>query len=108
MKPEAQVPLRFASHAVEAQTHVNLSAVRSDESVLWIAGDETATVERLTAADGAYQAHTTFPLAEVIALPGGPADEVDVEGLARQGPYLWAVGSHSSRRKRIKSKHDDA
>ncbi|HEX2300657.1 MAG TPA: DUF3616 domain-containing protein [Pseudonocardiaceae bacterium] len=107
MKPEAQVPLRFASHAVEAQTHVNLSAIRSDESVLWIAGDETATVERLTAADGAYQTHATFPLAKVIALPGGPEDEVDVEGLARQGPYLWAVGSHSSRRKKIKDKHDD-
>lgn len=107
MKPEAQVPLRFASHAVEADTHVNLSAVRSDESVLWIAGDETATVERLTAVDGAYQAHVTFPLAKAIELPGGPEDEVDVEGLARQGPYLWAVGSHSSRRKKIKNKHDD-
>ncbi|MCA1675554.1 MAG: DUF3616 domain-containing protein, partial [Actinobacteria bacterium] len=66
-----------------------------------------ATVERLTAVDGAYQAHVTFPLGKVIALPGGPQDEVDVEGLARQGPYLWAVGSHSSRRKRIKDKHDD-
>lgn len=107
MTLEAQVPLRFAQHAVDADTHVNLSAIRSDGSALWIAGDETATVERLTAVDRTYQAHVTFPLADVIALPGGPHDEVDVEGLARQGPYLWAVGSHSSRRKRIKGKHDD-
>lgn len=107
MPPGAQVPLRFASPAVEAGTPVNLSAVRSDGPVLWVAGDETATVERLTAVDGAYQRHVTFPLAEVVELPGGPHDEVDVEGLARQGPYLWAVGSHSSRRKKIKDKHDD-
>ncbi|MGH4005339.1 MAG: DUF3616 domain-containing protein, partial [Pseudonocardiaceae bacterium] len=48
----------------------------------------------------------TFRLADVLTLPGGPEEEVDVEGLARHGPYLWAVGSHSSRRKRIKAKHE--
>jgi hypothetical protein len=105
--PQAQVPLRFTASAVDAATHVNLSAVRSDGPCLWIAGDETATVERFTDLGGAYGDQVTFPLAEVLDLPGGPADEVDVEGLARQGPYLWAVGSHSSRRKQIKDKHDD-
>ncbi|MGH4018098.1 MAG: DUF3616 domain-containing protein [Pseudonocardiaceae bacterium] len=109
MSPSRQVPLRFAEHAVDAQTHVNLSAVRSDSRCLWIGGDETATVERLTAqADGGYGAHATFPLADAVALPGGRDDEVDIEGLARRGPYLWAVGSHSRKRKRIKRKHDDA
>ena len=101
-----QVPLRFAQHAVDAQTHVNLSAVRTEGTCLWIAGDETATVERLTADDTGYGKHVTFRLADVLTLPGGPDDEADVEGLARHGPYLWAVGSHSSRRKRIKAKHD--
>ncbi|MDQ4105194.1 MAG: DUF3616 domain-containing protein, partial [Actinomycetota bacterium] len=43
-----QIPLRFGQDAVDAQTHVNLSAVRPDGACLWIAGDETATVERLT------------------------------------------------------------
>jgi len=103
-----QVPLRFAEHAVEAKTHVNLSAVRTDGHCLWIAGDETATVERLTAQGEGYGGHVTFLLADVLPLPGGPDDEVDVEGLARRGPYLWAVGSHSRKRKRIKRKHDDA
>ena len=101
-----QVPLRFAEHAVDAQTHVNLSAIRPDGACLWIAGDETATVERLTADGTGYGKHATFRLADVVTLPGGPEDEVDVEGLARHGPYLWAVGSHSSRRKRIKAKHE--
>ncbi|MGH3933270.1 MAG: DUF3616 domain-containing protein, partial [Pseudonocardiaceae bacterium] len=115
---EARVPLRFTTGAVDAGTHVNLSAVRSEGSCLWIAGDETATVERLSLDDPAfddpalddsgYGKHVTFPLADAVALPGGPADEVDVEGLARQGPYLWAVGSHSVRRKRIKARHDEA
>ncbi len=101
-----QVPLRFAQHAVDAETHVNLSAIRPDGTCLWIAGDETATVERLTADGTGYGQHTTFRLADALTLPGGPDDEVDVEGLARQGTYLWAVGSHSSRRKRIKAKHE--
>ena len=109
-----QVPLWFAEHAVDAETHVNLSAVRTDGCCLWIAGDETATVERLTARGESYESyesyggHVTFPLADVLPLPGGREDEVDVEGLARRGPYLWAVGSHSRKRKRIKRKHDDA
>jgi hypothetical protein len=106
-RPERRVALRFAEHAVETETHVNLSAVRSDGPCLWIAGDEAATVERLTALGDGYGAHVSFPLAGVLALPGGPQDEVDVEGLAQQRPYLWVVGSHSRRRKRIKSKHDD-
>ncbi|MGH3981735.1 MAG: DUF3616 domain-containing protein [Pseudonocardiaceae bacterium] len=101
-----QIPLRFGQHAVDALTHVNLSAVRTDRSCLWIAGDETATVERLTVEGTGYGKHITFRLADVLTLPGGPDDEVDVEGLARQGPYLWAIGSHSSRRKRIKAKHE--
>jgi hypothetical protein len=101
-----QIPLRFGQHAIDALTHVNLSAVRTDGACLWIAGDETATVERLTVEGTGYGKHITFRLADVLTLPGGPDDEVDVEGLARQGPYLWAIGSHSSRRKRIKAKHE--
>lgn len=108
MTLEARVPLRFATDAVDARTHVNLSAVRSEGSCLWIAGDETATVERLSSIGSGYGDHVTFPLADMVLLPGGSADEVDVEGMARQGPYLWAVGSHSTRRKRIKNKHNEA
>lgn len=117
-----QVRLDFRPHAREAGTHTNLSAVRSEGRVLWVAGDETATVERLVAEGPApgddathgdagppssYGSQTTYRLADLVDLPGPPDDEADVEGLARSGAYLWAVGSHSLKRKKVKDKHDD-
>jgi hypothetical protein len=112
MTVDRHVQLRFETGAVEAQTHVNLSAVRSDGRYLWIAGDETATIERLTADEigrpAQYAEHVTFQLSDVLDLPGEAHEEVDVEGLTRVGPYLWAVGSHSSKRKKLKAEHSDA
>lgn len=101
------VRLRFESGSRRAQTHVNLSAMRLDGRCLWVAGDETATVERLVAsADGQeYGDQVTYRLADLVDLPGSADDEADIEGLARSGPFLWAVGSHSLKRKRIKDKH---
>jgi hypothetical protein len=113
MLVERQVELRFDVPSREAATHTNLSAVRVDGRVLWIAGDETATLERLVADDAEqpaeYGDERTFRLADFVDLPGEDADEeADIEGLARTGHFLWAVGSHSLRRKRIKSHHDGA
>jgi hypothetical protein len=107
------VRLHFGDASRAFATHTNLSAVRVDGRVLWIAGDETATLERLVADDPArpvaYADERTFRLADFVTLPGADADEeADIEGLARTGHFLWAVGSHSLRRKRIKSHHDGA
>jgi hypothetical protein len=107
MTLERTVRLRFGDSSRAAATHTNLSAVRVDGPVLWIAGDETATVERLVADDPdnptEYADERTFRLGDFVDLPGADADEeADVEGLARTGHFLWAVGSHSLRRKRIK------
>ncbi len=107
------VRLRFGQLSRAAATHSNLSAVRVDGRVLWVAGDETATLERLVADDPdrpvEYADERTFRLADFVDLPGKDADEeADIEGLARTGHFLWAVGSHSLRRKRIKSHHDGA
>lgn len=106
------VRLTFTAGAVESDTHVNLSAVRTDGEHLWIAGDETATVERLTCDDPGkpteYREHVSFPLADVVDLPGEADEEVDVEGISRNGPFLWVVGSHSAKRRKIKSHHSDA
>ncbi|TCP56172.1 uncharacterized protein DUF3616 [Tamaricihabitans halophyticus] len=108
---ERTVRLRFAAHAVEADTHVNLSAIHTDGSLLWIAGDETATIERLTCDDPSapaeYGQHVTFALDTLIRLPGAADEEVDVEGMAHTGDYLWVVGSHSAKRKKVKDEHDD-
>ncbi|HEU4348275.1 MAG TPA: DUF3616 domain-containing protein [Actinoplanes sp.] len=104
------VRLRFGHLSRAATTHTNLSAVRVDGRVLWIAGDETATLERLVADDpdlpAEYADERTFRLADFVDLPGPDADEeADIEGLGRTGHFLWAVGSHSLRRKRIKPYH---
>jgi hypothetical protein len=112
MTVERTVELHFGETARAAETHTNLSAVRSDGPVLWVAGDETATIERLVADEPAeprrYAEQTSFRLADFVDLPAahGEEDEADVEGLARHGDFLWAVGSHSLRRKRIKARHD--
>ena len=108
MTVERTVRLRFTSASQELQTHTNLSAVRSDGTVLWVAGDETATVERLVAEDGGYGGQESFALAGLVDLPGDADEEADVEGLARDGGFLWVVGSHSLKRKRVKDKHDGA
>jgi hypothetical protein len=108
---ERTVQLDFDEPARMAGTHTNLSAVRSDGDVLWVAGDETATVERLVADDPEephrYAGQVSFHLGDFVPLPaaGDEAVEADIEGLARHGSFLWAVGSHSLRRKQIKAKH---
>lgn len=111
MTVDYTVRLRFSDDSRDAATHTNLSAVRLDGRVLWIAGDETATVERLIAGAGdrptEFGDETRFRLADLVELPGADADEeADVEGLARTGDFLWAVGSHSLRRKQIREHHD--
>ncbi|MGH3354858.1 MAG: DUF3616 domain-containing protein [Nocardioidaceae bacterium] len=104
------VRLRFRRDSRAAQTHVSLSALRADAGCLWVAGDETATVERLVASEDGreYADQTTYRLTDLVDLPGKADEEADIEGLARSGPFLWAVGSHSLKRKKIKDKHDDA
>ncbi|GIE70520.1 DUF3616 domain-containing protein [Actinoplanes palleronii] len=111
MTVDYTVRLRFSEDSQAAATHTNLSAVRLDGPVLWIAGDETATIERLTADNPERPAEfgdeARFRLGDLVDLPGADADEeADVEGLARSGHFLWAVGSHSLRRKQIRSHHD--
>lgn len=77
----------------------SLSATSQTGRHLWLGCDETATLERVTElAPGRYGDHRTFRLADVLDLPGDPDDEVDVEGLAWDPPYLWIVGSHGRKR----------
>ncbi|MFE3453820.1 DUF3616 domain-containing protein [Nonomuraea sp. NPDC059194] len=97
------VELRFDQASRDAQTHTNLSALRVDPSGLWIAGDETATIERLAWTGERYDHERTFHLADYVDLPAGRDDEADIEGIARANGWLWAVGSHSLKRRKVKS-----
>ncbi|MCD5310972.1 DUF3616 domain-containing protein [Kineosporia babensis] len=106
--PDRQVELVFDTQAQAASTHINLSGIRADGDHLWVAGDETATLERLTrSSPERYDDHRTIHLADLVDLPAADNEEADIEGLARSGDWLWAIGSHSLKRRRIKSHHSD-
>ncbi|MBD2104686.1 DUF3616 domain-containing protein [Leptolyngbya sp. FACHB-261] len=105
-----QVLLKF-DHQFEALRD-NLSvATLTPDGHLWLASDETASLERLSpTAANTFAEHQRFALSEFLELPGRPNKknpqpaEVDIEGLAFADHYLWLVGSHSS--KRCKPKPD--
>ncbi|MBU8536619.1 DUF3616 domain-containing protein [Falsiroseomonas tokyonensis] len=84
----------------------DLSAVARAGDCLFLACDEAAGLERLrrTGAD-CYGDHQHILLSDFFDLPGGPDEEMDIEGLAAVDGYLWIVGSHSLKRK--KPKGDD-
>ena len=106
-----QVPIYFDRDAGPLsdpeRLRQGLSAVERTGNHLWLACDETPTIERLTLrSDGSFGAHRSFALADYVDLPD--EGEVDVEGLAYAAPYLWVVGSHSRKRSKAKADDDDA
>ena len=112
MDVAGQVALHFTGDVVRLGNHVNLSAVRTDGDHLWVAGDETATVERLVLDSATAPTRAgrqrSFRLADLVQLPGPPDGEADIEGIARSGGWLWAIGSHALIRRRVKPHHDEA
>lgn len=101
--PNHQVPLQFSP--AQASAMADLSAVLMVDQTLWLGSDESAHLEAFTLTDGQGCQHRTLSVADYIALPDGPGQEIDIEGLAYQPPYLWLVGSHSLKRKRPKLEH---
>ncbi len=90
-----------------------LSVALQIGETLWVANDETISLERLSliaSGDGGILArgseHMSFLLADYLDLPMPPsADseetvEADLEGLAYADGALWLVGSHSLKRKK--------
>jgi len=76
-----------------------LSAAVLVEDTLWVAGDETTRLERLSReAKDVYAGHVAFPLSDYLTLPASEEEEADLEGLDVANGYLWLVGSHSLKR----------
>lgn len=79
----------------------SLSAVERIDDMLWLAGDEVSSIERL-ARDAADQfgGHTRISLVDVFQLEGDLDDEADLEGIGYddEAGLLWVVASHSMRR----------
>jgi len=90
-----------------AKMRESLSAALFFEDTLWLASDESTTVERFTTDDGrSFKHQRSFPLEDLINLPaiGTKADqEVDIEGMDFEDSHLWLIGSHSIKRKKVES-----
>lgn len=105
-KPKDRLLLRFRDHSViehvDDPIHHDLSAIARAGDSLFVSCDETAGVDRLVEAEGHWGDHRHFSLGTLIDLPAGPAGEMDIEGLACDGNWLWVVGSHSLKRDKPK------
>jgi len=107
LDPVDQVDLVFSDwrpiRHIDDPLSKDLSAVALVGRCLFVACDETASVERLvenTAGD--FDAHTSIRLGDFFDLPDGHSGEMDIEGLAAADGYLWIVGSHALKRKKAK------
>ena len=116
--PHRQILLEFApSVAPEGRKarkfRDSLSALElaDDGRTLFLGVDETVnatpTIERLSWTGERYAAHAPRPIDELLTLPNtttkkGRVSEIDIEGFAACGSFLWVVGSHSSARKKPK------
>ncbi|HEX6735576.1 MAG TPA: DUF3616 domain-containing protein, partial [Azonexus sp.] len=105
------VRLEFAP---EALVHANLSGAAFSGDFLWVVGDEACGIDRLRRlAPSAgellrFGEGRSFPLADLLDLPGAADEEADLEGMAVADGYLWVVGSHGLKRKNAKPGRDDA
>lgn len=76
---------------------------------LWLGTDEFTAIERFTKIEGedkTYGEHQRFHFQDFIEGFDKDKGEVDVEGLDYHDGYLWIVGSHSSKRKKVKIEED--
>jgi len=99
-KPTKTLPLCFAPELFHVA--LDLSAVRMIDQSLWLGSDETAHLEKLTLQGEAGVGHESIAINDFLHLPHGGTQEVDIEGIAYSDHYLWVVGSHSLKRKRVK------
>ena len=84
-----------------AKARDNLSAVVLQDKHLWLGGDEGTSIDRMTRdSSGNFGSHKRFDLKDLLKLPGGTKEEIDIEGLDVNGGYLWLIGSHSAKRKK--------
>ena len=97
-RPLRRIELRFGGTA-EHEALQNISAATRIGSTLFVAADEHCGIDRLKLEGGNWAAHATFNLGDILPLDT-PEEEADLEGLAADGDWLWAVGSHARTRRK--------
>lgn len=101
-----EVELRFEPREdPECVANISAAAIVGETS-LFLASDEGASIERLTWDGSAWGAQLRIPLSELLDLKEDGA-EVDLEGLAASGGWLWVLGSHARTRPKVKKSDDD-
>ena len=112
MNPASTINLEFSAEHADfgkgKELKDGLSVALQIGDTLWVANDESISLERLSiikdAGNYRYGLHKQFSLDDYLKLPiaasKDPADieEVDIEGLGYGNGYLWLVGSHSLKR----------
>jgi hypothetical protein len=109
MHPPRALTLQFRPRLDDAagrkELRDGLSAVLQVGGTLWVANDESCTVERLSLDGEHARHHLQFALDDLLKLPapgrGPDAAEVDIEGMDTAEGWLWVVGSHSRKRCKI-------
>ncbi|WP_127470006.1 DUF3616 domain-containing protein [Thiomicrorhabdus aquaedulcis] len=74
---------------------LNISGVVVSGDFIALATDEGSSIELYRKRNGVWHAYKVVPLSDSV-------DELDLEGLAWQAPYLYATGSYGLKRKKLK------
>ncbi|MGL5081292.1 MAG: DUF3616 domain-containing protein [Microcoleaceae cyanobacterium] len=99
---------RILLQFTELTLHQDLSAACLVGDQLWVASDETTSLECLTYLEHhRFCNHQSYSLADFFEGFNPEEGEADIEGLDFDGQYLWIVGSHSAKRKKAKGDEGD-
>lgn len=105
--PKERLRLDFDSSAVGDEDAIcalrqNLSGIEIAGDTMFVVSDEGAALDALTRTGRprVFAAHRRFPLTRSFGLKQtGKHLEADLEGISRDGPLLWLLGSHCRIRK---------
>ncbi len=90
-----RISMTFDARGADAPFR-DLSAGARVGDTLFVAGDEGASIEALAPGSRkTWRQTASYRLDKLIDLPGGTRDEIDIEGIAAEGGWLWVTGSHA-------------
>ncbi len=105
MSQHEQVRLRFDPVGEDGTPPATeLSAAARIGNTLIAAGDEGGNLEIMALRSAGWEQVARVSLHDLIRLPADKSVEIDIEGLAVEGDWLWVVGSHSLKRQKPRGK----